>query len=75
MTYEGNVYTVTDDTWGNLTITRQHDSANCFLQGEEANELRASILQCEDFTYPIGPFQNFAQQLDALLDQYESIIR
>ena len=75
MTYEGNVYTAKDDRWGNVTITRQHDSASCFLQGQDAEELLKDIEQFEAFEYPIGPFQNFAQQLDAFLDQYESIIR
>jgi hypothetical protein len=75
MTYEGNVYTVSDNRWGNITITRKHDGANCFLQGDDSNDLRASIARLENEYYPVGPFVNFAQHLDAVLDAYESIIR
>ena len=75
MEYIGNVYTATSDRWGNITIVRKHDAADCFLQGQDANDLQACIDRLETEQYPIGPFPNFATHLDAVLDAYEPVIR
>ena len=75
MEYIGNVYTATSDRRGNITIVRKYDAASCFLQGDDAADLQASIERLESEQYPIGPFPNFATHLDAVLDAYESVIR
>jgi hypothetical protein len=75
MRYNGNVYKLDTDVIGNITITRRHDGASCFLQGDDTNELYLSLDALDNTVYPSGPFKNYKAHLDAVLDAYESVIR
>jgi hypothetical protein len=75
MQYDGNVYTAKEDRTGNIIIVRHHDGANCFLQGDDATDLRTQLEALDVISHPSGPFQTYAQHLDAVLDAYESVIR
>ena len=75
MTYQGNKFGAIVDRCGFITIVRISDGANCFLQGDDTLDLQESLLKMDSIDYPTGPFQTYEQHLDAVLDQYETIMQ
>jgi hypothetical protein len=72
----GNYFSATQDRLGNWTIRRHKDGAEVYLQGQDSRAFEADYANVIDheYTYPIGPFQTWAQHVDACLDAYEVIM-
>ncbi len=76
MIYDGIVYRAVIGNIG-ATVTRKSDGASVFMQDGDAVEIE-SQMDALDTTaekgYPIGPFQSYAQHVDAILDSYEPVM-
>jgi hypothetical protein len=73
----GYKYRVQTDRLGNALITRLHDKASVYLQGDDAVEIESQLDALEataEKGYPIGPFVDYASHLDAILDAYDTVL-
>lgn len=73
----GYKYRVQTDSFGNALITRLHDKASVYLQGDDAVEVESQLDALEataETGYPKGPFPDYASHLDAVLDAYDTVM-
>lgn len=75
MTLHGNYYKASEDSWGNITITRLSDGASCYLQGDDAIAFRDDYCGLEDIVYPSGPFKTPEEHVDACLSEYDTVLQ
>lgn len=77
MTRTGYIYRVQTDRFGNALITRLHNKASVYLQGDDAVEIESQLDALEataEQGYPTGPFADYASHLDAVLDAYDTVM-
>lgn len=71
----GKGYGYQEDSFGNFLIRREEDSAEVYLQGDDANLFRAELDALDVIEYPCGPFQSYEEHLDVILGQYNTVLR
>ena len=71
----GKGYGYQQDSFGNILVRREEDSAEVYLQGDDANLLRAELNALDAIEYPCGPFQNYEEHLDVILGQYDTVMQ
>lgn len=77
MTRTGYKYRAQTDRFGNALITRLHDKASVYLQGDDAVEIESQLDALEATAqggYPAGPFEDYASHLDTVLDGYDAVM-
>lgn len=73
----GYRYRVQTDRFGNALLTRLKDKASVYLQGDDAVEIESQLDALEATAqggYPVGPFEDYASHLDAVLDAYDAVM-
>lgn len=69
--YPGSRYAAYFDKFG-CSIVRVSDGEEvCFLQGDDSDNLLATLQEVEELTFTRGPFRTIYEMIDSVLGDYD----